>query len=166
MHEVADPGGDVEVKQLRSRAGEQHVERFDVAVDQSLVLQLRPLAELSFGQVAFAAFGLQLLEAHRIRMKGDQRVQQIERDIYRLPVAKAPGSGDELVERLPIDELGDEIPVAGFGPAGPEDLHDVGMMDLAQGADLAADRRRPRGALEQLERSLLSLDVIVDAIDL
>src|SRR6476660_9225480 len=40
------------------------------------------------------------------------------------------------------------------------------MMDLPQGADLAADRRRPGRALEQLERSLLTLDVIVHAIDL
>src|SRR5215831_11379432 len=40
------------------------------------------------------------------------------------------------------------------------------MMDLPQGADLAADRRRPGGALEQLERSFLTLDVIVHAVDL
>src|SRR5690349_17258241 len=98
MHGVADPGGDVEVKQLRSRAGEHYVERFDVAVDQPFVLQLCPLAEFGLGQVAFAAFGIQLLEAHRIRMKSDERVQQIEGDIYRLPVAKAPVSGDKLVE--------------------------------------------------------------------
>src|SRR5262245_4053993 len=40
------------------------------------------------------------------------------------------------------------------------------MMDLPQGADLAAHRLIPGGALEQLERSLLTLDVIVHAIDL
>src|SRR5690242_21407533 len=40
------------------------------------------------------------------------------------------------------------------------------MMDLPQGADLAADRRRPGGAPEHLERSFLTLDVIVHAIDL
>src|SRR5690242_14791450 len=40
------------------------------------------------------------------------------------------------------------------------------MMDLPQGADLAADRRRPGGAPEHFERSLLTLNVIVHAIDL
>src|SRR6266566_7940989 len=166
MHRVTDPGGDVEVKQFRSGASEQHVERFDVAVNQPFVLQLHPLARLGFRQVTFAAFGIQLLEACRIRMKSDERVEQIECDIYCLPVAQAPLSGDKLIERLPVNELGDEIPVAGAGPAGPEDLYHVGMMDLPQGADLPAHRLIPGGALEQLERSLLTLDVIVHAIDL
>ena len=34
MHRVADAGGDIEVKQLRSAASENNVARFDVAVDQ------------------------------------------------------------------------------------------------------------------------------------
>ena len=98
MHGVADPGGDVEVEQLRSGAGEHHVERLDVAVDQPAVVQFQPLARLGFRQVARAASGLQLPETLRIRVKGDQRVQQVERDIHRLPVAEAPRPGDELVE--------------------------------------------------------------------
>src|SRR6266576_2556414 len=98
MYGVTDPGGDVEVKQFRSRSGEHHVERFDVAVNQPLVLQFHPLARLGFRQVAFAALSIQLHEACRIRMKSDERVQQIERNIYCLPVAKAPLSGDKLIE--------------------------------------------------------------------
>ena len=74
MHGVADPGGDVEVKQFRSGAGEHHVERFDVAVDQPLVLQFHPLVRLGFWQAAFATFCIQLLEARRIRVKSDERV--------------------------------------------------------------------------------------------
>ena len=74
MNGVADPGGDVEVKQFRSGASEHHVERFDVAVDQSFVLQFHPLVRLGFRQVAFATFSLQLPEARRIRMKSDERV--------------------------------------------------------------------------------------------
>src|SRR5580658_582346 len=166
MNGVTNPGGDVEVKQFRSGAGEYHVERLDVTVDQPFVLQLRPLARFGLRQVAFATLSVQLLEACRIRMKSDERVQHIECDIYRLPVAKAPVSADELLERLPVNELGDEIPVAGIGLARPEDLHHVGMMDLPQGADLAAHRLIPGGAVEELERSLLTLDVIAYAIDL
>src|SRR5690242_21276724 len=78
-----------------------------------------------------------------------------------------PVSGDELIERLTVDELGDEIPVAGAGLACPEDLHHVGMTDLAQGADLAAHRRLVAGgAVEELERPLLSLDLIAYPVDL
>src|ERR1700677_3149316 len=40
------------------------------------------------------------------------------------------------------------------------------MMDLPQGADLAAHRLVPCGGLEELERSLLTLDVIAHAVDL
>ena len=40
------------------------------------------------------------------------------------------------------------------------------MMDLPQGADLAAHRLVPGGAVEELERSLLTLDVIAHAVDL
>ncbi len=98
MHGVADPGGDVEVKQFRSGAGEHHVERLDVAVDQPFILQFQPLTRLGFRQAAFAAVSIQLPEARRIGMKSDERVQQIECDIYRLPVAEAPLSGDELIE--------------------------------------------------------------------
>ena len=39
-------------------------------------------------------------------------------------------------------------------------------MDLPQGADLAAHRLIPGGAVEELERSLLTLDVIAYAVDL
>ena len=44
--------------------------------------------------------------------------------------------------------------------------HHVGMMDLPQGADLAAHRLIAGGAVEELERSLLTLDVIAHAKDL
>src|SRR5580658_5009580 len=40
------------------------------------------------------------------------------------------------------------------------------MMDLPQGADLAAHRLIPGGAVEELERSLLPLEVIAYAVDL
>ena len=95
---VADPRGDVEVKQLRAGAGEHHVERLDVAVDQPLVLQLHPLARLGFRQVAFAAFRVQLLEARRVGVESDERVEQIKCDIYCFPVAQAPVPGDKLIE--------------------------------------------------------------------
>jgi len=67
-------------------------------VDQSFVLQFHPLARLGFGQVAFAAFSIELLEARRIRVESDERVEQIERDINCFPIAKVPPSGDELIE--------------------------------------------------------------------
>jgi hypothetical protein len=73
MHGVTGPGGDVEVKQFRSRAGENHVEWLDVAVDQPFVLQFQPLARFGFRQVAVATFSIQLLEARRIRVKSDER---------------------------------------------------------------------------------------------
>src|SRR5580704_10912072 len=99
-------------------------------------------------------------------MKCDERVEQVEGDIGCFPVAEVPVPADELAEWLSVDELGDQIPVAGLGLAGPEDLDHVGMMDLAQGADLAAHRLVPGDAVEELERSLLALDVIAHAIDL
>src|SRR5215472_1647296 len=99
-------------------------------------------------------------------MKGDERVEQIERDVHGLSVAKVFLSGGEFAERFPVDELGDEIPVAVVGLAGPEDLYDVGMTDLPQGADLAAHRLIPGGAVEELERPVRALDVIVHAVDL
>src|ERR1700677_1333173 len=77
-----------------------------------------------------------------------------------------PVSGDELAEQLPVDKLGDEIPVAGRGLVSPEDFHHVGMMDLPQGADLAAHCLVSGGAVEELERSLLTLHVVTHAIDL
>ena len=73
MHRVADPRSDVEVKQFGSGASEYHVARFDVAVDQPFAFQFHPLARLGFRQGAFAAFGIQLLEARRIRVEGDER---------------------------------------------------------------------------------------------
>src|SRR5689334_1084961 len=101
MHGVADPGGDVEVQQLGSRASEHHVERLDIAVGQSLVLPLRPLARFGFGPVAFLPLRVELSEARGIRMGSRGRVEQIECDIYCFPVAKVPVSGDELVTWLP-----------------------------------------------------------------
>ena len=98
MNDVTDPGGDVEVKQFRSGAREDHVERLDIAMDQPFVFQFRPLAQLGFRQFAFAAFFVQLLEAHRIGVESDERVEQIECDIYCFPVAQAPVPGDELIE--------------------------------------------------------------------
>ena len=77
---------------------EHHVERLDVAVDQPDLLQFRPFARLGSGQVAVPALGIQLLEARRVRVKSDERVEQVECDIYRFPVAKAPVPGDELIE--------------------------------------------------------------------
>src|SRR5215469_18706195 len=125
MHGVADPRGDVEVEEFGSCAGEHNVARFDVAVDQP--------------------------PPFRIGMKGDERVEQIECHVYRLPVAKVPPPGDELFQRLPVNELGDEIPVTRVALAGPEDLYHVGMTDLPQGADLAAHRLIPGGVVEKLK---------------
>src|SRR5580692_9626447 len=99
-------------------------------------------------------------------MKSSERVQQIECDIHCLPIAKAPLPPDKLIERLPVDELGDEIPAADRGPASPVDLHHVGVIDLPQGTDLPAHRLIPGGAVEDLERPLLILDLIVDAVNL
>jgi hypothetical protein len=98
MHGIADPGGDVEVEQFRPGAGEHHVERLDVAVDQPAVLQVRQLARLGFGQLAGLALIIELLDAGRVGMKGDERVQQVERHVDGLPVAQVPPSGGELVE--------------------------------------------------------------------
>src|SRR5690242_18438567 len=98
MNRVAHPGSDVEVEQFRSGAGENHVERLDVAVDQPFALQLQPFARLGFRQVALVTSCIQLLEACRIGVKSDERVEQVEGDIYCLPVAKAPFSADELIE--------------------------------------------------------------------
>src|ERR1700730_8505796 len=99
-------------------------------------------------------------------MKSDERVEQVQGDIYCFPVAKMPVSGDELIERLPVDELGDEIPVAGAGLACPEDLPRVGITDLPLGVDLAAHRLVPRVAFEELDRPFLSLDVVGHPVDL
>ena len=97
-HGVADPGGDVEVKQFGSGAGEDHVERFDVAVDQSFVPQVRPLAGLGFGQVTVAALVIELLEARRVGMKSDERVEQVQGNIDCLPVAEVLVPGGEVME--------------------------------------------------------------------
>src|SRR5580698_3030772 len=104
--------------------------------------------------------------ARRIRMKSDERAQQVECDIYRLPIAKPLVSRDKLLERVPVNKLSDQIPVAGRGLPGPENLHHAPMMDLAQGTDLAAHRLIPFRGVEEFERPFLSLDVIAHAIDL
>ena len=163
---IADPGSDVEVQQFRSGPGEHHVERLDVAVDQPFVRQIPPLGELRLGQLAVAAYRVQLAEALRIWMKSDQRVEQVESDIDRLPVAEDPAAADELTQWLTLDELGDEVPVAGAGPARPVDLHHVRMTDLAQSADLAAHRRIAGRVVEELERPLLLLDLVAYPVDL
>ena len=145
MHGIADPRGDVEVEQLRSRSGEQHVLRLDVAVDQPSVLQFRPFTGLGFRQVAVASLGVQLLEACRIRVKGDERVEQVKRDVDGLPVAQAPVPGDEFVKGFPVEEFGDEIPLADAGLAGPEYFHYVGVLDFPAW-------RRSRGAPPRTRR--------------
>src|ERR1700733_8571290 len=99
-------------------------------------------------------------------MESEECVQQIECDIHRFPVAKAPRSGHELIEWLSFDELGDQIPVAEAGPVSPEALHHVAMMDLSQGADLAAHRLIAGSVVEELERSLLTFDIVAHPIDL
>ena len=67
-------------------------------MDQPLVLQFRPLARLGFRQVAVETQGVELLEARRVGMEGDERVQQVERDVDGFPVAQAFLPGGELVE--------------------------------------------------------------------
>src|ERR1700728_5287777 len=99
-------------------------------------------------------------------MKSSERVQQIECDIHCLPIAEAPLPPDKLIERLPVNELSDEIPASDRRPACPVDLHHVGVIDLPQGADLPAHRLIPGGAVEDLERPLLILDLIVSSVNL
>src|ERR1039458_9723640 len=99
-------------------------------------------------------------------LKTDGRVEHVECNIHRFPVAKELLSGGELIEWLPVNELDDEIPVADAGLARPEDLHHVGMMDLSQGADLAAHRLITGSVVEELQRSLLTLDIVAHVIDL
>ncbi len=59
---------------------------------QPLVLQFQPLARLGFRQVPFAALVVELPQARRVGVKGDERVEQVEGDIDRFPVAEVPGS--------------------------------------------------------------------------
>src|SRR5580704_16997779 len=99
-------------------------------------------------------------------MKSDERFQQVECDISCFPVAKAPRCGHEHIEWLSFDELGDQIPVAEAGLVSPEDFHHVAMMDLAQGADLAAHRLIACCVVEELERSFLTFDIVAHPIDL
>lgn len=95
-------------------------------------------------------------------MKGDQRVQQVECDIDGLTVAKAPALADERIEPLPVNELGDQVPLRGVCFAGPENLYDIGVTDLSQRPELAADRLIPGRVVEQLESSLLTLEIVAD----
>src|ERR1700677_2843087 len=99
-------------------------------------------------------------------MKSDQRVQQVERDINRLPIAKAPGFASELVEPLPVNELGDQVPLPRGGLVSPEHLDHVRVTDLPQGTEFAADRVIAGGVVEQLEGSFLTLHLIADPVDL
>src|SRR3984957_1189627 len=98
MHRVADAGGDIEVEQLRSGASENNVARFDIAVDQPAARQFRPLVQLGFRPAPGRTLSVKLLEARRVRVESDERVQQVEGNVYRLPVAQVPLSGDELLE--------------------------------------------------------------------
>src|ERR1700744_2977319 len=99
-------------------------------------------------------------------MKSDHRIQQVERDSHRLPVTKTPGFGKELIEPLPVNELGDQVPLSGAGPASPEHLDHVRVPDLPQGTEFAADRVIPGGGVEQLEGSFLGLHLVADPVDL
>src|SRR6266496_3309488 len=99
-------------------------------------------------------------------MNSDQRVQQVERDIHRLPVAKAPGFGSELIEPLPVNELGDQVPLPGAGLASPEHLDHVRVADLPQSAEFAADCIITGGIVKQLEGSFLGLELVADPVDL
>jgi len=67
-------------------------------VDQAVALELGPLAGLGFGQLAAGAQGVELLEPHGVGVEGDERVQQVERDVDRFAVAQAAAPGGELVE--------------------------------------------------------------------
>src|ERR1700722_15476806 len=99
-------------------------------------------------------------------MKSDERLQQVECDIHHLPVGKEPGLADELIEPLPVNELGDQVPFSGAGFAGPEGLHHMRMTDLSQRPELAADRVIAGCVAEQLESPLLTLDLVADPVDL
>src|SRR5579864_1564506 len=123
-------------------------------MDQSFARQLGPLASFGICQLAFAARRVQLVEAVRVRMESDKRIQQVECDIDRLTVAENPLGADKLTERLALDEFSDEVPVAVAGLARPVDLHHVGVMDLPQSADLTAHRHVTSGIVEELECSL------------
>ena len=99
-------------------------------------------------------------------MDGDERVEDVERDVDGLAIAQVALAGGVLVERLAVDVLGDEVPVAGVGLAGPEDLDDVGVVDLAKRADLAAHGVVAGGVVEQLEGALLALDLVAHSVHL
>ena len=53
-------------------------------------------------------------------MDGDERVEDVERDVDRFAVAEVPLAGGVLVERLAVDVLRDEVPVAVVGLVGPD----------------------------------------------
>ena len=53
-----------------------------------------------------------------------------------------------------------------MGLAGPEDLDHIGVTDLPQRPELAANRLVAGRVVEQLESSLLTLDVVADPVDL
>src|SRR5262249_3709974 len=99
-------------------------------------------------------------------MKCDESLQQVECYIHRLPVAKALGLADELVQPLAVDELSDQVPLAGAGLAGPEDLHHMRMTNLSQRPELTADRVIAGRVVEQLQSPLLALNVVADPVDL
>ena len=99
-------------------------------------------------------------------MKSDERLQQVECDIHRLPVGKEPGLADELIEPFTVNELGNEVPFSSTGFAGPEDLHHMRMTDLSQRPELAADCVIAGCVVEQLESSLLALELVADPVDL
>ena len=165
LHRVADPRGDVEVEQLRPGAGEHDVLRLDVAMDERVLLSAMQLVVLRLRELAVSLLLLELVETLGVRMDRDERVEHVERDVDRLPVpevrlarrcsrrASSPSTYSMIRYHSPS-----------VGLVGPDDLDDVRVVDLAQRADLAADRVVAGGVLEQLERPLLALDD-VDALD-
>ena len=99
-------------------------------------------------------------------MDRDQSVEDVESDVDGFAVAEVLLAGCVVTQGLAVDVLGDEIPVAGAGLAGPEDLDDVRVVDLAERADLATDSFVAGGVVEELEGPLLALDLVADPVDL
>src|SRR5260370_21300270 len=97
-------------------------------------------------------------------MDGHEGIEDVHRDVDGVSVAEALCAAHVLIEGLPVDVLGDEVPVAGLSFSGPVDLYDVGMIDFPKGADLPAHRVVACGTLEQLDRSFLALKLIAHAV--
>src|SRR5205085_1845495 len=116
-------------------------------------------------QLTFVLLAVEFLDARSVRMDRDEGVKDVDGDVDGFTVAQLALAGGVLVERLTVDVLGDEVPIAGVGLAGPEDLHHVGVMDLAKRADFPADRLVAGGVVEELEGTLLALDLVTNPVD-